>query len=117
MNMNIATTITDPFTIEFVDPRLPKLTAAKTRRRCDNCSKRRRGCDKKDPCSGCRHLRIPCTYSNINGDQGTRVESLMDHIGDRPEKRQKQSTVDPGMCTRTSELENTKNSLSFLFFV
>src|SRR5437588_5865939 len=75
------------FTFSIEDPRSMSPKPKSTKRRCNNCSKRRRGCDKKDPCSGCRHLGISCTYSNINGDQGTMVESLMDHTGDGPKKR------------------------------
>lgn len=37
-------------------------------RRCDNCCKIKQACDKKQPCSGCQHRAIKCTYSRAIGD-------------------------------------------------
>src|SRR5438270_1326700 len=80
------TPVIDSLTVEFVDPRSTKATPAKIRRRCDNCNKKRRGCDKKDPCSGCRHLKISCTYSSTVPERKPPTEN---GDGSRPAKRHK----------------------------
>ena len=40
------------------------VSASPAKRRCDSCNRRRRGCDKGEPCSGCRYLNLRCTYSH-----------------------------------------------------
>ncbi|KAH6665498.1 hypothetical protein B0J14DRAFT_606223 [Halenospora varia] len=32
-------------------------------RACDACARRKRACDKKQPCSHCENRRVPCTYT------------------------------------------------------
>lgn len=77
-----------------------------SRRRCENCRKQKKGCDRGEPCSGCRYKKITCTYIQQEVDTNFISDKELKYEEAEPLYRKMLESENPDTATSLTNLAN-----------